>query len=61
MRKDDIPLTTAQFGKTLLPNRAELHFDFETLGKILTFRWLELGKIAWKQLGEDRAEVAVRG
>lgn len=60
MQKNGIPLTTAQFSETLLPNRAELHFDFETLGKILTFRWLELSKVAREQLAENATEVTVK-
>ena len=42
------PLSAAKLCKALFPYSAQLNLDFETLCEVLTFRWLELRKVAWQ-------------
>lgn len=51
-------MTTGQFRQRRLPYTAEADLDLESLGQVLAFWRLQLGKVPWQQLGEDEAKVA---
>jgi hypothetical protein len=53
-----LPLSTAQFGQTLLPHLPKPDLYFETLGDVFTLWYLELGKIARQEFRKDEAKVA---
>jgi hypothetical protein len=56
-----LPLTSAQFRQTLLPNAPELDFDLQPLHEILTLRRLQLREVARQELCEDATKVAFGG
>lgn len=56
-QSDERPLTAAQLRQALLPNCAELHFDFETGGEVPCFGIDELSVVAWQEVAEDVAKV----
>lgn len=45
---NDSPLATAQLSQTLFPHTTKLDFNFQSLSKILTVRWLEFSEISRK-------------
>jgi hypothetical protein len=53
----DKPLSTRQFGQTLLPDFAEAHLDLQSVGNFLPLWGLQLGKISGQQFPKNLSKV----